>query len=62
MFEVIKYFTDLEDENYAYHVGDKYPREGVEPTEERINALKGKKNVRKVPLIKEVKQTKKKGK
>ena len=55
MFEVIKYFTDLEDENYAYHVGDKYPREGVEPTEERINALKSKKNARKVALIREIK-------
>jgi hypothetical protein len=62
MFKVIKYFTDLQDKNYAYNVGDTFPRRGVKVTDARIKELSGKQNKQGVPLIKEVKQTKKKGK
>ena len=62
MFKVIKYFTDLQDKNYAYNVGDTFPRRGVKVADARIKELSGKQNKQGVPLIKEVKQTKKKGK
>lgn len=61
MWKVIKYFTDLQDENYAYNVGDTYPRKGLNPSEERIAELSGSENKQGVPLIKEVKQQRKKG-
>lgn len=28
MYRVIKYFTDLHDNEYEYHVGDTFPRKG----------------------------------
>jgi hypothetical protein len=62
MFKVIKYFTDLQDKNYAYNVGDTFPRRGVKVTDARIKELSGKQNKQGVPLIKEVEQEKKKGK
>ena len=62
MFKVIKYFTDLQDKNYAYNVGDTFPRKGVKVTDARIKELSGKQNKQGVPLIKEVEQEKKKGK
>ena len=54
MYKVIKYFTDLQDNNYAYYVGDPFPRNGVEVGAERIAELSGDKNLQRVPLIKEV--------
>ena len=52
MYTVIKRFTDLQDNGYKYAVGDTYPREGYEPTAERINELSSDKNRQKTPLIK----------
>ena len=54
MYKVIKYFTDLQDNNYAYYVGDKFPRNGVEAGAERIAELSSDKNLQGVPLIEEV--------
>ena len=54
MYKVIKYFTDLQDNNYAYYVGDTFPRNGVEVGAERIAELSSDKNRRGVPLIEEV--------
>lgn len=53
-YEVIKMFTDGQDNLYPYEVGDKYPRKGYTPTEERIVGLLGTGNKQGVPLIKEV--------
>lgn len=53
-YEVIEYFTDLQDNNFAYNTGDVYPRDGYKPTAERIEALSSNKNVRKHPIIKAV--------
>lgn len=39
MYKVIKYFTDLQDDNYPYVPGDKYPRDGLEVSNERIIEL-----------------------
>lgn len=32
-------FCDMEDNNYVYHAGDKYPRKGYAPAEHRIKQL-----------------------
>ena len=54
MYKVIKSFTDLQDNNYAYYVGDTFPRNGVEVCSERIAELASDKNRRGIPLIEEV--------
>ena len=54
MYEVIKYFEDLQDNKYAYNEGDIYPRENLSPSEERIKELASNNNRRKTPLIKKV--------
>ena len=53
MYKVIKSFTDLQDNNYAYYVGDTFPRNGVEVGAERIAELASDKNLQGVPLIEE---------
>lgn len=58
MFKVIKYFTDLKDNGHAYNVGDTYPREGLEPSEERCTELAGSNNKLGCPLIAVAEETK----
>lgn len=60
MYKVIKYFTDLTDNNYAYNVGDAFPRDGHEVKDERLEELAGPNNKQGVPLIEKVKAPKKK--
>lgn len=54
MFRVIKYFTDMQDNNFAYNVGDEYPRKGMSVLPSRIKELAGKKNRQGCPLIEEI--------
>ena len=54
MYKVIKSFTDLRDNNYAYYAGDKFPHNGVEVGAERIAELASDKNRRGIPLIEEI--------
>ena len=54
MYKVIKSFTDLQDNNYAYYVGDTFPHNGVEVDAERIAELASAKNRLGVPLIEEI--------
>ena len=54
MFKVIRYFTDLQDNSYAYNVGDTFPREGMAVTADRITELSSGANKQGVPLIEEV--------
>ena len=54
MYRVIKSFTDLQDDNYVYYVGDTFPHNGVEVGAERIAELASDKNRLGVPLIEEV--------
>lgn len=54
MYKVIKSFTDLQDNNYAYYVGDTFPHNGVEVGAERIAELASDKNRRGIQLIEEV--------
>ena len=55
MYKVIRYFTDLQDDGYAYNVGDEFPHKGMTVTKERIAELVGRENKQGVPLIAEVK-------
>lgn len=56
MYKVIHYFNDLQDDGYAYNVGDEFPHKGMTVTKERIAELSGSENKQGVPLIAEVKQ------
>lgn len=51
MYKVIKFFTDLRDNEHPYNVGDVFPREGVEVTDERLAELASESNRQGVPLI-----------
>lgn len=51
MYKVIKYFTDLHDNDYPYNVGDIFPRKGVEVSEGRLAELSGSNNKQGQPLI-----------
>ena len=55
MYKVIHYFNDLQDDGYAYNVGDEFPHTGMTVTKERIAELTGRENKQGVPLIAEVK-------
>ena len=54
MYKVIERFMDLHDDNYIYEVGDAYPREGADPTLERIRELASNSNKIGKPLIEEI--------
>lgn len=56
MYKVVKFFTDLHDNNHAYNVGDVFPRVGVEVADSRIAELAGSNNKQGCPLIAEVKE------
>lgn len=57
MYRVIKYFTDLQDNNHAYNVGDVFPHDGMEVTEKRLIELSTNANRRGRPLIEKVEET-----
>lgn len=54
MYKVIHFFTDLQDNNYAYKVGDTFPHEGVVVSEQRLAELSSSKNKQEKPLIEKV--------
>lgn len=56
MYRVKVYFTDLQDNDYAYNVGDKFPRDGMAVTFDRIKELSGTQNKRGIALIEEVRE------
>jgi hypothetical protein len=60
MYKVINFFTDLQDNNHAYDVGDVYPRKDLEVTAERITELLGSNNKQGKPLIAKVEKPVKK--
>ena len=59
-YKVIKSFTDLQDDNYLYKVGDTYPRKSYNTSPERLAELSTSANRRGEALIKEIKETKRK--
>lgn len=58
MYRVIKYFTDLQDNNHEYNVGDIYPRNKKKVSASRIKELSTDKNRQGVPLIEKVEEPK----
>lgn len=53
-YEVIHFFTDLQDFDHPYRVGDSFPRTGMRVSEARIQELLGSNNKQHKPLIKAV--------
>ena len=62
MYRVIKHFTDMQDNNFAYQVGDEYPRKGMSVLPSRIKELASNKNRQGVPLIEEIPEVEEKPK
>lgn len=56
---VIKSFTDLQDDNRKYRVGDVYPRSGLEVSDSRLKELSTTKNRRGVKVIEAIKEEEK---
>lgn len=56
-YKVLRFFNDLQDENYYYETGSTYPRDGLTPSQERIDELAGANNKQGIPLIEEIKAT-----
>ena len=56
MYKVIEKFIDLQDDNYLYQIGDTFPREGLEVSEERLAELSSEANKRGIPLIRKVRK------
>ena len=54
MYKVIKDFIDLQDNNYKYHAGDMFPRNGIEISEQRFEELATYKNRRGIPVIEKI--------
>ena len=54
MYRVIKAFTDMQDNNFAYQVGDEFPRKNFSVLPSRIRELATDKNRQGVPLIEEI--------
>ena len=58
MYRVIKYFTDLQDNNHEYNVGDIYPHNKKKVSASRIKELSTDENRRGIPLIEKVEEPK----
>lgn len=57
-YRVLKYFTDLQDDEHPYNVGDTFPRKGKTVTADRIKELSGAQNKHGIALIEEVRGAK----
>lgn len=55
---MIKFFTDLQDNDHEYKVGDTFPREGKEVSPARIQELSTSVNAQGTPLIQEAEELK----
>jgi hypothetical protein len=53
-FRVTRFFTDMQDDNHPYNIGDEYPRKGVKVLASRYKELASSKNRQGVPLIEEI--------
>ena len=51
MYKVIKYFTDLQDNDRPYNVGDIFPHKGLTVSAERLAELSSSNNKQGQPLI-----------
>lgn len=57
MYKVIDFFTDLQDNDHPYNVGDVFPHDGREVAESRIKELSSRENKQHKPLIAKVTDT-----
>lgn len=57
-YKVIHYFTDLQDFNHPYKVGDTFPRLGLKVSDKRLDELASGKNKQGKPLIEKVEEYK----
>lgn len=62
MFKVIKHFTDMQDGNFSYNIGDEFPRKGMSVLPSRIKELAGRNNRQGCPLIEEIPEAEEKAK
>ncbi|MBN4913612.1 Rho termination factor N-terminal domain-containing protein [Staphylococcus sp. EG-SA-13] len=53
-YKVINYFTDLQDNNHEYNVGDVFPRSSKQVSKERLTELSNTSNRQKKALIERV--------
>lgn len=53
-YKVINYFTDLQDNNHEYNVGDVFPRSGKQVSKERLTELSNTSNRQNKALIERV--------
>lgn len=56
MYKVIRFFTDLQDNDYPYSEGDIFPRDGLSVSKERLAELSSAKNKQGERLIELVKE------
>ena len=65
-YKVLRFFNDLQDENYYYETGSVYPRDGLNPSQNRIDELASADNKQGIPrmepIVEQPKTTKKRGK
>lgn len=50
-YKVLRFFNDLQDDNYYYETGSVYPRDGLNPSQERVDELASADNKQGIPLI-----------
>lgn len=50
-YKVLRFFNDLQDDYYYYETGSVYPRDGLSPSQERIDELASADNKQGIPLI-----------
>ena len=58
MYRVIKCFTDLQDDNHEYNVGDIFPHNKKKVSASRVKELSTDKNRQGIPLIEKVEEPK----
>lgn len=51
MYKVLRYFEDIQDEMHPYNIGDKFPREGMRVSADRLTELSTDRNLQRTPLI-----------
>lgn len=56
-YKVLRFFNDLQDSEYYYETGSVYPRDGLNPSQNRIDELASAENKQGIPLIEEIKAT-----
>jgi hypothetical protein len=55
-YRVLEDFSDKQDDRRPYKVGDIYPREGLDPSPQRVAELLGSENVRGRPIIEPIEE------